>query len=187
MITAEVKKVQGPVAQSRSKKEGIANLEELRALRGRQFLEGSIEYYRKTLEAIGMRIGIDLTDYSLESLRAIDTNCLESAEEACRQEGIPPLPGVIWSMYHGVGSYLGTTIVRNLGGDWLIPSTLRLWVSSVLSRPRVLFDHWYVIVKGERIPVFKIARWRCDGSRRVRSLVQVYERIAAGKTWFEEP
>jgi len=163
----------------------LLTVDELKSLRGREFLEKSVEHFRKSLEESSLRVGVNLGDYSLANLRAIDEDLSGSVEEACAKEGIPPEPGVLWSMYHGYGSYLGTVIVRNLGGEWRTPSTLRLWLSNALRRPQILFDHWYVVVQGRRIPVFKVARWRCDGSGRVKSLAEVYDRIASGNSWSE--
>ena len=162
---------------------GMITLEELKLLRGREFLKKSIDYFRKSLETVASRDGYDIGDYSPDRLRAIDDHWLGSAKEACAKEGIPPESGVLWSMYHGVGSYFGTVIIRNLGGCWRTPSALTFWLSQALARPGILFNHWYVEVKGEKIPVFKIARWRCDGSGRVRSLAEAYEKIAAGRSW----
>jgi len=157
--------------------------ETLKSLRGKEFLEKSIDYFRKSLETVALRDGYDIGDYSPDRLRIVDDHWLESAKEACAKEGIPPESGVLWSMYHGVGSYFGTVIIRNLGGRWRTPSTLTFWLSQALARPGILFNHWYVEVKGEKIPVFRIARWRCDGSGRVRSLAEAYEKIASGKSW----
>lgn len=168
-----------------SKKTEAITLEELKSLRGQEFLEKSIEYFRASFEATYLRGGIDLSGYSLENLRVIDHSIIESAARICSEEGIPLDSGILWSVYHGVGSYFGTVIVRNLGGRWRTPSTLRFWLSHILGRPGILFDHWYVELKGERIPVFKIARWRCDGSGRVPSLAKAYEKIASGRSWSE--
>jgi len=160
-----------------------ASLENLKSFRGREFLEKSIEYFRVSFEGAYLRAGIDLGDYSPDNLKAIDSDWKGSAEKICSEEGIPLDPGILWSVYHGVGSYLGTVIVRNLGGRWRTPSTLRFWLSQMLGRPGILFDHWYVELKGENIPVFKIARWRCDGSGRVKSLAEAYEEVAFKGFW----
>ena len=166
-----------------SEKKEMTTVEQLKLLRGREFLEKSIVCFDGLFVDAIMRMGVDISDHSPERLRAIDDHFFESAREACLKEGIPPEPGILWSMYHGVGSYFGTVIERNLGGKWRTPSVLRLWLSQILGNPAILFDHWYVESRGNRIPVFKIARWRCDGSGRVTSLAQEYEKIVSKGSW----
>lgn len=170
--------------QESEKTEGIT-VEQLKSLRGREFLEKSIVCFNGLFVDTIMRYGVDIGDYSPERLRVIDDHFFESAKEACLKEGIPSDPGILWSMYHGVGSYFGTVVIRNLKGRWRTPSTLRFWLSQTLMSPGILFNHWFVEVNGKKIPVFKIARWRCDGSGRVRSLAEAYEKIASGRPWNE--
>jgi len=172
-----------PSSTLEQKETGMITLEELKSLQGKEFLERSIDYYRKGFEAAYLRAGINLGDYSSDNLRAIDTDWKGSAEKICLEEGIPSDSGILSSVYHGVGSYFGTVIVRSLQGRWRTPSTLRFWLSQALLKPGILFNHWCVEVNGKKIPVFKIARWRCDGSGRVSSLVEVYEKIASGRSW----
>ncbi len=168
---------------SGSKGASSITFEQLKSLHGRDFLVKSIAYYSDLfIEAIG-KYGVDLSDYAPYKLKMIDQHFFESAKEACLGEGIPLEEGILLAVYHAVGSYFGVVIVRNLGGAWRHPSILRFWLSRLLGRPTLLFDHWYVVAKGKRIPVFKIARWRCDGSGRVLSLTEVYGRIAAGREW----
>ncbi|MFY9606717.1 MAG: hypothetical protein WAS24_08335 [Thermoplasmata archaeon] len=166
-----------------SEEPGAITIEKLKSLRGREFLERSIEYFRNVIETSYSQVGYNLAGYSPEKLRVIDSDVTGSAKEACAREGVPAEPGILWSAYHGIGSYFGTVIVHNLGGHWRTPSTVRFQLSQMLGRPGILFDHWYVELNGKRIPVFKIARWRCDGSGRVKSLAEVYERIASGRSW----
>lgn len=161
------------------------NAEQLRSLRGKSLLVGLLEYSRETFHSVCWQSGISLHLYghSIDGLKAIDRNINESALEACRAVGLEPEPHVLWEVYHYVGTYFGDVIVNNLGGRWLFPSRFRLWISQIMRRPEILFDHWYVELRGNRIPVFKIARWRCDGSGRVKSLVEVYEEMASKGLW----
>ena len=166
-----------------SEKKEVTTVEQLKLLRGREFLEKSIVCFDGLFVDASMRVGVDISDHSPERLRVIDGHVFESAKEACLKEGVPPEPGILWSMYHGLGSYFGTVIVRNLGGRWRTPSTLRFWLSQILGRPGILFDHWFVELDRKKIPVFKIARWRGDGSGRVKSLTEAYEEVASKGFW----
>lgn len=166
-----------------SEKAEAITMEKLRSLRGREFLEKSVSFFDRLFVDTIMREGEDISDHSPERLRLIDEHFFESAKEACLRGGIPPDEGILWSAYHGVGSYFGLVIVRNLCGQWRTPSNVVFWLSRAIGRPSVLFNHWFVELNGKKIPVFKIARWRCDGSGRVRSLAEVYEKIASGRSW----
>jgi hypothetical protein len=167
----------------KSKEEEAAAWERLRSLRGRHYLEESIEFYRKALVTVALREGRDLSDYSRACLRAIDRDIEEDAGRVLKRGSIESTSNTLWTMYHMLGSYFGTVIVEKLGGHWRTPNIIRYWQSRFLWNPSFLFDYWYVELNGHNIPVFKIVRWRCDGSGRVKSLAEVYERIASGRSW----
>lgn len=169
----------------RSREEETISWERLKSLRGKSYLEESIEFYRKGFMTIWFRDGLDLSSYSEECLKALDNDIKDDAGKVLNRGSKEAASNTLWTLYHMLGSYFGTVIARNLGGHWRTPSALRYWQSRLLWNPAFLFDYWYVELNGNMIPVFKIVRWRCDGSGRVKSLTEVYERIASGHAWHD--
>lgn len=124
-------------------------------------------------------------DFSPESIKnKVDSLEMEYMLNEWREKKIKhkPLLGLL-GLTESVGGYFGEVIVRNLGGEWSFPRWWRFYVSEIIGRPGIFFDHYFVIHKGNKIPVLKIARWRFDGSGRVKSLYEVYKEIEATGKW----
>jgi hypothetical protein len=163
--------------------------EMLRRCHGKRYMEECLAYYRQKFTAFAWEAGYSpyfhdwLHNYSPDGLSIMDGNVGESAEEIYAKEDIRSTPSLLWSFYRLYGTYFGDVIVRNLGGEWEIPSSIRLTLSRLLWWPELLFFHWNVKLNGKRIPVFKIAKWRFDGSGRVPSLAEAYDRIKSTGMW----
>lgn len=163
--------------------------ERARKSHGKRWLINSMDFSRLVFRGQCWQSGISIHvyGYSREGLEILDKCWLgpdiESMAESLAKSGFQPSTSKLWGEYHMVGTYLGDIIVKNLGGDWHIPGTLRLALSRLLGWPELLFFHWNVKLNGKRIPVFKIAKWRFDGSERVPSLAEAYDRIKSTGTW----
>jgi len=124
-------------------------------------------------------------DFTPESIRdKCDLTDLEGMLRDGRERKIKHKPLlVLLGVTESVGGYFGEVIVRNLGGEWSFPRWWRFYFSEIVGRPGVDMDHYFVIHKGNKIPILKIARWRFDGSGRVKSLYEVYKEIEATGKW----
>ena len=93
--------------------------------------------------------------------------------------------------YIGEGGVLGEVIIRNLGGEWVYPSYARMRAYLILRdigipislSGRILFPKIQVRLKGELIPVMKIAKLRIGWDERVFSLPKAYEEIRRTGKW----
>jgi hypothetical protein len=95
------------------------------------------------------------------------------------------------AVYFEEGAVLGEVIIRNLGGKWIYPSHARLSMYQFLAnigfpyswRGSIIFPHFQINLKGQRIPVMKIARLRMKLNEKVFSLEKAYEAIKKSGIW----
>lgn len=163
--------------------------EALKRFHGKRYMEMCLTYYRQKFTVFACEAGYSpyfhdwLHNHSPDGLSIMDGNIGESAEDIYANEGINSTPSLLWSFYRLYGTYFGDVIVQNLGGEWVIPSSIRLALSRLLWWPELLYFHWYVRLNGKRIPVFKIAKWYLDGTGRVPSMTDAYKRIESSGAW----
>ena len=161
----------------------------IRESHGKCFAVNYLGFLRRVFNRVWWQSGHSIHEfgYSRDGLRVLDERWLEpelrSIEEYFAESESGCSSSDLWGVYCMLGVYLGDVIVEDLGGEWRNPSTLRIELSRSLSWPELLFFHWNVKLNGKRIPVFKIAKWRFDGSERVPSLAEAYDRIKSTGTW----
>lgn len=124
-------------------------------------------------------------DFTPDSLGCIDsTNIIDEY----KKRGMVP---TLTASFAEEGGYLGEVIIRNLGGEWVYPSDKR-WkrhiILTMIGVPpeyflRYLFIECHIRLKGELIPVMKIAKLRLKKDSRVPSLKGAYDEIARTGKW----
>lgn len=124
-------------------------------------------------------------DFTPESLRSLELY-LPRDPRSWREEILPYLvkqgyidEARIWLVHMWTGSYFGEVMVRNLHGRWQFPNAIIALIALMLRRPGMMYRHWYVIVEGQKIPVFELARRRETMGQR-ESLYEAYRLIAEG-------
>ena len=150
----------------------------------RRFLEWQREFcLRIFIEGTGRMITANYTSGSLETLEFL----LPKTPGEWRNDILPcaidrgfgASPANLWLLHLPLGSYFGEVLVRNLGGKWRHPSRILGILALLLSRPGLVYSHWYVVVGKQKVPVFELARRRGTMGPE-ESLFRVYQLIAKG-------
>jgi len=125
-------------------------------------------------------------DYTDISLKKIDDCFSMNLKKDFENIGIHDVElHELLSMYLGIGSYFGEVIIQNIGGEWIIPSRWKYWRARIAGDYIILFNNWYIYLKGHQIPVMNIAKGKLDGSGRVKSLYEAYKKIESRGKWSE--
>ncbi len=85
----------------------------------------------------------------------------------------------------GVGGYLGETIVRHLGGQWIYPTHIDFVEAQKRHKYEYLQERCAVRLQNITIPVMTIAQLRLEG--KIPSLLRVYEEIKHTGRWSGNP
>ena len=173
----------------------------MRRIRGRSWLFNPMKRKIKTINQFIrdimiarelIRIGetTDGDDYSPRGLKLIDVffskKGLEERMNAPGAEryifGERGKKNFRFMSYRGVGGYLGETIVRCLGGEWIFP-TNKDFLNGLKKHRDItyLHDRCFVKLGNSLVPVMNIAQKRIDGE--IPSLFEVYERIRTTGKW----
>ncbi len=125
-------------------------------------------------------------DFTSESIRRLESFLLQDPKEYRKQVlrvSGPPNPvwtGMdLWKPHEGLGSYFGEVLVRNLGGEWQGPSKTLVDECRKSGEVDPIFQQWYVVVKGQKVPVFELAGRRNELGPN-ESLERAYDKIAEG-------
>lgn len=124
-------------------------------------------------------------NFTPESLQALELLLPRSPDE-WTMEALPYLTqqgfssqSLMWLIHMEAGSYLGEVLVRNLHGRWRYPNRLLALIALVFNWPGIVYRHWYVIVRNQKVPVFELARRR-ETMGPKESLMKAYDAIAHG-------
>jgi hypothetical protein len=129
-------------------------------------------------------------DYSPGGLRRIDEffskkslrDRMKAPEAQREMRGELGRKNFFLRICRGVGGYLGETIVRRLGGEWVYP-TIDDFLDGLKKHQdvRYLHDRCFVKLGNNLIPIMTIAQLRLDD--KIPSLAEVYERIRTTGDW----
>lgn len=160
-----------------------ANIEIPPKYRVRKFLEWQRELSMKVfIGGTGRVITANYTPGSLEALEPL----LPKTSDEWRSELQPyaeahgfTSQALLWALHMPTGSYFGEVLVRSLGGKWRHPSSVLGVLALLLSRPGLVYRHWYVVVGKQKVPVYELARRRGTMGPD-ESLFRAYQLIAKG-------
>ena len=149
----------------------------------RRFLEHQLEVALSNSAAFCHSIGVN-PDYSLSSLVSYEVQLPKGPEEYARfvsnVKGYEDSSLGDWLVALPPGSYLGEIMVKHLGGKWRYPSRLRVLIGIYCGYLSPVFDHWFVTVGEQKVPVFEIAKRSMMLGVREESLSQVYNGVKRG-------
>ena len=143
------------------------------------FIENAIEQWNLT------------DDLSPKNLAIIDQSLSCNIEDFIRNQAQKedreikhPIHEMKMAAYVFIGIYLGDVVCKNLGGKWELPGIIRYQGARIFQKGPIFFNKWFIILgNGKKIPVLKIARLRFDGSQKIKSLHEVYEKIRTTGDW----
>jgi len=151
-----------------------------------------LDFTRDAFETYMVGNGVT-PDYSPHSISLIDEMLSANLKIEFQKDNVMISDINLQGLYQGIGGYFGKTIVKNMNGSWVYPSIGVLFIGLIVDpnrhpsigtyEVRFINNHIYVAINGKKIPVMKIARWRCNGSLRIKSLYEVYERIRTTGNW----